>query len=292
VSALASEPAVGRAAVAPRRVAGRGPLAGLRTPRGITGLSNVVLVLAVGLIVPLFLRWGPLQQSGETLVGAGVGGHLLGTDEVGRDILARTLEGIRVDFVLAVIGVPVAAVLGTALGMLSAVSLFAGNLAQWLFNLLLGFPGVVMGIAVSIAIAPGETAICVAIVLVTIPTFGRQARLTTLGELSRDYVSAATVVGRSRTAIVTRHILPNVIDTVIVRLAPAVSQAIQLEGALSVVGLGIQPPSASLGEMIATGSEYLSSSPLYSLAPLAVVFVLILGLSLLGTALNRGMLRG
>jgi peptide/nickel transport system permease protein len=289
VSSLALDAAVGRAAA--RRAGGRGPLQGLRTPRGIAGLAIVALVLAAGLIVPLFLRWGPLAQSGETLVGAGVGGHLFGTDEVGRDILARVLQGIRIDAVLAAICVPVAAILGTALGMLGALSIRAGSAAQAVFNMLLGFPGVVMGIAVSIAIAPGETAIAVAIVLVTIPTFGRQARLTTMAELSRDYVSAATVVGRSRWAIVTEHILPNVLDTVIVRLAPAVSATIQIEGALSVVGLGIQPPQASLGGMIAAGSEYLSSSPLYSLVPLGVVFVLVLGLSLVGEALNRAMLR-
>jgi len=289
VSSLALDPAVGRAAA--RRRPGRGPLQGLRTPRGIAGLAIVSVVLVAGLIVPLLLRWGPLTQSGETLVGAGVGGHLLGTDEVGRDILARVLQGIRIDAVLAVICVPGAALLGTALGMLSALSLRAGSVAQSVFNLLLGFPGVVMGIAVSIAIAPGETAIAVAIVLVTIPTFGRQARLTTMAELSREYVSAATVLGRSRWAIVTEHILPNVLDTVIVRLAPAVSATIQIEGALSVVGLGIQLPQASLGGMIAAGSEYLSSSPLYSLAPLGVVFVLVLGLSLVGEALNRAMLR-
>ena len=292
MSALATDPAAGGPVPAvARRVRRRGPLAGLRTARGAIGLAIVVIVALAGLIVPLLLSHSPLQQSGATLVGAGVDGHLLGTDEVGRDILARTLQGIRIDLVLAAIGIPVAAVLGTGLGMLSAISLRAGGAAQWLFNLLLGFPGVVMGIAVSIAIAPGETAICVAIVLVTIPAFGRQARLTTLAEMSRDYVSAATVVGRTRWEIVTRHILPNVLDSLIVRLAPAVSAAIQLEGALSVVGLGIQPPQASLGEMIATGSQYLSNAPLYSLAPLGVVFVLVLGLSLLGSALNRGMLR-
>lgn len=274
-----------------RRARGRGPLQGLRTARGAAGLTIVLGVLLAGIIVPLFLAHGPLQQSGATLVGAGVGGHLLGTDEVGRDILARVLQGIRVDAVLAAIAVPVAAVLGTGLGMLTALSRGAGDLAQWLFNFLLGFPGVVMGIAVAIAIAPGETAICVAIVLVTIPTFGRQARVTTLAELSRDYVSAATVVGRSRRAIVVAHILPNVTDSIIVRLAPAVSQAILIEGSLSVVGLGIQPPKASLGEMIATGGQYLSSSPLYALAPLGVVFVLVLGLSLVAQALNRAMLR-
>jgi peptide/nickel transport system permease protein len=291
MSSLTLGPRV-RSRVGTRRSSrGRGPLQGLRTGRGATGLAIVALVLLAGLIVPLFLKYGALDQSGETLVGAGVGGHLFGTDEVGRDILARTLQGVRVDALLAVISVPVAAVLGTALGLASALSRRGGAAAQYLFNFLLGFPGVVMGIAVSIAIAPGVTAICVAIVLVTIPTFGRQARLTALGEMSRDYVSAATVVGRSRRAILVSHILPNVADSVIVRLAPAVSAVIQIEGALSVVGLGIQPPQASLGEMIATGSQYLSNAPLYALAPLGVVFVLVLGLSLVAGALNRAMLR-
>jgi peptide/nickel transport system permease protein len=291
VSSLALDPSVSPATRGGGVAGDRTPLAGLRTPRGAAGLTIVAIVLLAGIVVPLFLRYGPLQQSGETLVGAGVHGHLFGTDEVGRDILARTLQGVRVDALLAVIAVPVAAVLGTALGMASALSRRGGAAAQYLFNFLLGFPGVVMGIAVSIAIAPGVTAICVAIVLVTIPTFGRQARLTALAELSRDYVRAATVVGRSRRAIVVSHILPNVADSVIVRLAPAVSAVIQIEGALSVVGLGIQPPRASLGDMIATGSQYLSNAPLYALAPLGVVFLLVLGLSLVAGALNRAMLR-
>jgi peptide/nickel transport system permease protein len=290
VSSLALSESLGQR-LARGRGGARGPLRGLRTARGAVGLAIVVVILLGALIVPLFLRFSALQQSGLTLAGAGAGGHLLGTDEVGRDLFARVLQGVRVDALLAVIAVPVAAVLGTGLGMLSALSRRGGDAAQWLFNFLLGFPGVVMGIAVSIAIAPGETAIAVAIVLVTIPTFGRQARLTTLAELSRDYVSAARVVGRSDRAIVTAHILPNVLDTVIVRLAPAVSQVIQIEGALSVVGLGIQPPSASLGDLIATGSQYLSNAPLYSLAPLAVVFLLVLGLSMVGDSLNRAMLR-
>ena len=251
----------------------------------------MVLVLLAGLVIPLFLSFGPLQQSGQTLAGAGAGGHLFGTDEVGRDILARILQGIRVDALLAVVTVPVAAVLGTGLGMLGALSARGGGAAQWLFNLLLGFPGVVMGIAVSVAVAPGLLAIGVAIVLVTIPAFGRQARITTQAELSRDYVAAAVTVGRSRQAIVAVHILPNVVDSIIVRLAPAVSAVIQIEGALSVVGLGVQPPRASLGEMIAGGSQYLSEAPLYALAPLGTVFVLVLGLSLVSGALNRAMLR-
>lgn len=270
----------------------RSLLSGLRTPRGIAGVALTGLIVLCGLIVPLFLSWGPLQQSASSLAPAWTSSHLLGTDEVGRDILARVLAGIRLDSLLVIIAVPISAVLGTALGLLSAASAVAGNTAQWIFNLLLGFPGVVMGIAVSIAVAPGRTAIIVAMVLTTMPAFGRQARITTLGQLSRDYVAAARVAGTPRPEIITRHILPNVLDTVIVRIAPAVSQAVVLEGALSVVGLGIQPPQASLGQMIATGSQYLSNAPMYSLAPLAVVFLAVMGLSLTGDALNEAVLRG
>jgi peptide/nickel transport system permease protein len=287
---LGARPSVGQ----PGREAPRPPnryLAGLRSPRGITGAALVILILVAGFLMPVFLPYGPLQQSGATLVPPGTGGHLLGTDEVGRDILARVLAGIRVDALLAVVAVPVAAVAGTALGMLSGLNRIAGGLVQRLFDILLGFPGVVMGIAVGIAMSPGQNAVMVTIVLVSMPAFGRQARFTTQSQMQRDYVSAAVVADTPRWQIIVRHVLPNVADTVLVRMAVAVAHAIQVEGALSVVGLGIQPPQPSLGAMISGGSPYLSSSPLYSLAPVAVVFILILGCTLLADALNQAVLR-
>jgi peptide/nickel transport system permease protein len=266
-------------------------LAGFLSARGITGAALLILILLAGFMVPLFLPYGPLQQSAAALAPPGTGGHLLGTDEFGRDILARVLSGIRVDAFLAVVALPIAAVGGTALGMLSGLNRIAGGLVQRLFDILLGFPGVVMGVAVGIAMSPGQSAVIVTIVLIAMPAFGRQARLTTQSQLQRDYVSAAIVAGTPRWQIIIRHVLPNVADTVLVRAAVAVAHAIQVEGALSVVGLGIQPPQASLGVMISSGAPYLSSSPLYSLAPVAVVFVLILGCTVLADALNKAVLR-
>jgi peptide/nickel transport system permease protein len=287
---LGTDPAVAAPGpAAPRRRSRY--LTGLLSPRGMTGAALVILILLAGFVVPLFLPYGPVQQSAATLAPAGTGGHLLGTDELGRDILARVLAGIRVDALLAVVAVPIAAVIGTALGMLSGLNSFAGGLVQRVFDILLGFPGVVMGVAVGIAMSPGSNAVIVTIILVAIPAFGRQARLATLTQLSRDYVSAATVAGTPRWQIIVRHVLPNVADAVLVRAAAAVGQAIQVEGGLSVVGLGIQPPQASLGAMISTGASYLSSSPLYALVPVAVVFVLILGCTLLADALNKAVLR-
>lgn len=268
----------------------RGYRQALRSRRGMAGVAVILLVLAAGLLGPVLTGYGPLQQSSFTLAGPGTGGHLLGTDEVGRDILSRVLAGIRVDALLAAIGVPVAAVIGTALGLLSALSSAAGLTVQWLFSVLLGFPGVVMGIALSIAVAPGFKSVLLAVILVLVPGFGRQVRVTVTSEMAKDYVSAATVVGTSKRAIVASHILPNVMDTVVVRMALGIAATIQIEGALSVVGLGLQPPQASLGQMIASGSQYLTTSPLYSLAPVAVVLVLMIGSSMLASALNQAVL--
>ncbi|GLZ07527.1 ABC transporter permease [Actinomadura sp. NBRC 104412] len=265
-------------------------LAGLLSARGLTGLSLVALITLAGVIGPLLLPYGPLEQGPDALAPPG-GEHPLGTDEVGRDILARVLGGIRVDLLLALVAVPIAVVLGTGLGMLSVVNRLAGGAVQRFIDVLLGFPGVVLGVAIGIAMTPGFNAVWVTIVLVALPAFGRQARMATLGQLSRDYVSAARVLGTPRARIVVGHMLPNICDAVLVRAAVAVAQAIQIEGGLSVVGLGIQPPSPSLGSMIAGGSQYLSVSPMYSLASVIVVFVLVLGCTLIADALNKAVLR-
>ena len=280
-----------RTLAAQRSASRRSPLRGLRSPRGVVGLVLVSVFVLAGLIPPLFMTWGPLEQSAHALAPAFSSGHLLGSDEVGRDILARVLGGIRLDVVLVIIAIPISAVLGTLLGTLGAVNEVAGGAAQWVFNVLLGFPGVVLGVVVAIALAPGRSAVLVAMVLTTIPVFGRQARVTTLAQMSRDYVAAAVIAGTPRWEIVWRHVLPNVLDSVLVRMSPAVSQAIQLEAALSIVGLGLQPPAPSLGQMIANGSAYLQVLPTYSLAPVVAVFVAILGLSLIGDAMNDAMLR-
>jgi peptide/nickel transport system permease protein len=286
IAAVAAPPARSSRASARRRSR---YLGGLLSASGVTGCALVVIVVLAGLVLPALVQYGPLQQGADTLAPPGTG-HLLGTDEVGRDIFARVLAGIRIDSLLVLVAVPIAAVAGTALGMLSTTRALVGDVIQGIFGVLLGFPGVVMGVAISIALAPGERSVVLAIILVTTPMFGRQARVTTQAQLTREYVLAGTALGTSPAKILWVHVLPNVIDSVIVRAVVAASQAIQIEGALSVVGLGIQPPQASLGGLISDGSQYLSSSPLYSLAPIIVIFILCLGLTLIADALNEAVL--
>lgn len=282
--AAPAAPAVPRGGAAARY------LHALRSPKGVSGLVVLGVIVLLGLVGPLLLAAGPYTQSAEALA-ASSGGHLLGTDEVGRDILARILTGIRIDLLICLVAVPLSAICGTLLGLLGGLSRVLGETFQRVFDVLLGFPGIILGIAVSLVLGSGFTAIVVAIVLTTIPVFGRQARAALLTQLSRDYVVAATVVGVPRGRILLRHVLPNVVDSVITLVAVVMSTAVKIEGGLSVVGLGIQPPQPSLGAMISAGSKYVFQSPLYALVPVLLLAALVFALTLISDALNRAGLR-
>jgi peptide/nickel transport system permease protein len=262
----------------------------LRSPRGAAGLTVVLLVVLLAVFVPLFLPYGEYEQGIDALSGPS-GKHLLGTDEVGRDLLARLLAGTRVDLVITLIAVPISAAAGTLFGLLGMLSRFVGGAFQRVFDVLLGVPAVILGVAVAIAIAPGMKSVIVAIVLVTLPMFGRQAGSALASQLPLDYVAAAEVLGFPRRRVMLRHVLPNIIDAIFVRIAFTMAQAITIEGGLSVIGLGIQSPQSSLGSMIKGGSAYLLTTPLYALAPVGVVIILVVGYTMVSDALNQAVLR-
>jgi peptide/nickel transport system permease protein len=262
----------------------------LRSVKGAIGLGLVLLIVLISVLAPLVLPYGEYEQGPDALL-APTGSHLLGTDEVGRDLLARLLAGTRVDLVITLIAVPISAAAGTLLGLLGMLSRWAGALFQRLFDVLLGVPAVILGVAVAIAITPGMESVIIAIVLVTMPVFGRQAGSALAGQLPLDYVAAAEVLGFPRRRVMMRHVLPNIIDVIFVRIAVVMAQAITVEGGLSVIGLGIQSPQPSLGSMIKDGSAYLLDTPLYALMPVAVVVLLVVGYTMLSDALNQAVLR-
>jgi len=243
------------------------------------------------LIGPLLLPFDPTTQGPDALAAPGTGGHLLGTDEIGRDLFARLLSGTRVDLLVTIIAVPIATVVGTLLGLLDMVNGVLASIVQRIFEVLLGVPGIILGIGVAMVIAPGIVSVIIAIVLITAPLFGRQARNALLQQRSLDYVAAGEVLGYSRGRLVMRHILPNITDVVFVRFAMETARAITIEGSLSVIGLGIQSPQSSLGSMIEDGSGYLFDRPFYALAPVIVVVLLVFGCTILANALNKAVQR-
>jgi peptide/nickel transport system permease protein len=263
----------------------------LRYPETVAGLTIVTVLFAAGILAPWIAPYGVDAQSSDSFAGMS-SAHLLGTDEFGRDVFSRVLFGIRMDVVVAGLAVPAGVLLGTALGLLCGLHRYLDSVIQRAFDVMLAFTALVMGVAVSAtAIGPGLTAIVVTVVLVNVPLFGRLTRSAVRAQRSRDYVVAAEVIGARPGRVLLRHILPNSLDALIVQAALSLSMAVFIEGAMSFVGIGIRPPSPSLGALLRSSTNFLSQNPWYALGPIVVVTALVLGFNLIADGLNRGLLR-
>ncbi|MHB1533599.1 MAG: ABC transporter permease [Acidimicrobiales bacterium] len=262
----------------------------LRSARGLIGLGAVGLVTVIGIVGPFVAPFDPNAQ-GATTLGPPTLQHLLGTDELGRDLLSRVMDGIRVDLILAFVAVPVASVIGVTVGLLISTRRHLDTVVQRVFDVIFGFPGFILAVLLVEIVGEGLLAIVVTIVVFSIPLKGRITRNAVLQVRDREFVVASRVVGASPRRLLYRHVLPNIMDILIVQLALSMSFAVFIEGGLSFVGLGIQPPAPSLGNVLNEALPYLSIDPLYSIVPMVPIVLLIVGFNLIGDALNRGMLR-
>jgi peptide/nickel transport system permease protein len=262
----------------------------LRTPRGITGAALVGLLILLAVLAPVLAPGGYDAQGADALQ-PGSWPALFGTDELGRDILARSLYGLRTDLGLVGLAVPVSAAIGTLLGLAGFLSPALGTFLQRCLDVVLGFPSLILGISFALVLGAGWWALFVALVVYGLPAFGRLARASLLGQAQREYVHAAQVMGVPRSTIMVRHILPHALDPVIVQVAVGMVGGIFLESSLSIVGLGIQPPAPSLGALLNTGMRYMAAQHMYVLGPALLLLLLALGLVLISDALNEAVHR-
>lgn len=255
----------------------------------VAGGAIVAVVVVVALAAPLLATHDPnAQQLEQRLIGPGsAGGHLLGTDEFGRDVWSRLLYGARVSLQAGVIAVGVGAVGGLLLGLLG------GYLGGWVdmlvgrvFDILMSFPNILLALAIVAALGPSLRNTIVAIGIATIPRFGRVMRSAVISIRARDYVEAAEAIGSSSASVMIRHIMPNVLSPLIVVSTLGIATAILIEATLSFLGLGVPPPTPTWGSMINGGKQYLQLAPWIStFAGLATMFA-VLGFSLLGDGLR------
>lgn len=259
--------------------------AALLRGRGLAGVVLVGLVAAAGLLAPWLAPYAPDAQFPGASLLAPNADHLLGTDSVGRDILSRTLHGIRIDLLVIFLAVPAGAALGSLLGLASTRFALLDTVLQRAFDLILAFPTIILAIALTMVVGPGMWTIGTVIVLAEIPVFGRLTRTSVLTVEQAPYVEAARAVGASEGWILRRHVLLNSLEPLTVQLALAMSVGVFIEGAMSFLGLGITPPTPSLGSLIKEGTQNAYHSPLFVVGPLAVVVVLVLGLLLISQAL-------
>ena len=247
----------------------------------------MLLAILVALAAPLLAPYDPLAQNlGNTLARPGRA-HLLGTDNVGRDVLSRVIWGTRVSLVAGLVSVALAVVAGTLLGILAGY--FGGRVDGFVMRLMdavLSFPPLVLALALGAVLGAGLTGVLLALGVVYTPTFARLMRGQVLSIEARDYVDAARALGASGGRVAWRHVVPNAINPIIVQASLSVAFAILAEASLSFLGLGIQPPQASWGSMINAGRGYLQQAPWIVFGPGGALFVTVVGLNFVGDAVR------
>ena len=251
------------------------------------GALVMVLAVLVALAAPLLAPYDPLAQNlGNTLAAPGRA-HLLGTDNVGRDVLSRVIWGTRVSLVAGLVSVVLAVCAGSVLGVVAG---YCGGridgVVMRVMDAVLSFPPLVLALALGAVLGAGLGGVLLALGVVYTPTFARLMRGQVLTITARDYVDAARALGASGWRVAARHVVPNAINPIIVQASLSVAFAILAEASLSFLGLGIQPPQASWGSMINAGRGYLQQAPWIVFGPGAALFLTVVGLNFVGDAVR------
>ncbi|MEI6097561.1 MAG: ABC transporter permease [Alphaproteobacteria bacterium] len=258
------------------------------TPKGLIGLVLVALIALVGILAPVLLDPALATKMYMTArLQPPSAAHLLGTDQLGRDLAVRVLMGARTSLEIAVVAVVISVLLGLPLGMISG---YAGggvdNVLMRLVDTLLAFPALLLALTISAVLGPNIQNTTIAIGVAFTPYLARIIRGEALRVAQMPYVEAARAAGTTNLAMLGRHILPNILPVVIVQATISLAFAILAEAGLSFLGLGTQPPAASWGLMIQASRDYLEKAPWTGLVPGAAVALTVLGLNMFGDVLR------
>jgi ABC-type dipeptide/oligopeptide/nickel transport system permease subunit len=258
-----------------------------RNRLALVGLALVAVLLGAAAFAPWLAPRDPAKQSLIEKRARPGAKYLLGADEFGRDILSRVIYGTRVALLVGTVSVLIAFTIGLSLGSLAG---FAGGWTDTLImramEILLAFPYLLLAIAVVSALGPGVLNTTIAVGIWGAPTVVRLVRGSVLTLRESEYVAAARALGASGPGLVARHVLPNLMPTVIVYATLFMANAILVEAALSFLGLGVQPPTASWGLMVSTGRDLLLVAPHVATIPGVAIMVAVLGFNLLGDGLR------
>jgi peptide/nickel transport system permease protein len=255
-------------------------------PLAACGLVAILLLALAAIFAPVVAPHDPTSQPG-TRFGSPSREYLMGTDELGRDVLSRVIYGARASMLVGVTAVTIALVIGGFLGIVAAYNLgYPDNLIMGVMDVLFAFPPLILILAVSAAVGPSLVTATLVIGLVYAPRFARIARGPALAVMQEQYVEAARVVGVSSWRIILRHLLPNVAAPLIILTSLSVSTAILTEATLSFLGLGVQPPTPSWGVMLADARSYMVLSPWVAIFPGLAIMIAVLAFNLLGDDLR------
>ena len=251
------------------------------------GFVVTAALLATAAVSFVYTPRDPLEMS---IIGRLQGpsvGHLLGTDQFGRDLLSRIMTGAVTSILVGVIAVGIGMGIGVALGMLSGY--FGGWLDEGFMRLMdavQGFPAILSALLISAVFRPSTAISMVAIGVAFLPVFARLTRGSFLELRDRDFVHAARALGAGDAALIGRHILPNTLSPLIVQATISFPVAILAEAGLAYLGLGTQPPHPSWGLMLRESQAFLGMNPWFAIFPGGAIALTVLGLNLLGDGLR------
>jgi len=260
---------------------------------GVTGLVLLAIMLLCAILAPQIAPQDPLTQDlrnrfcPPVWAEGGSRDHIFGTDELGRDVLSRTIFGARVSLTLGFTSATISLVIGTAMGVIAGYR-GAGldSIVMRVADIQLSMPFYVIGIAVVAALGPGFRNLLILLSLWGWTFYGRIARGEVLTAREEDYIHAARVIGAGELRIMFRHILPNILSPLIVIWTLSIATMILAESGLSYLGLGIRPPTPSWGIMLSRGQRHLATAWWLSIFPGLALMVTILSINLVGDALR------
>lgn len=266
----------------------RGWLRFKRNRLALLGLAIVVALVLVAALAPLIAPHDPYAQNlARRLLPPGAPGHLLGTDEFGRDILSRLVYGARITLyivaLVAVIAAPIGLIVGTAAGYLGG---WVDAALMRVTDVFLAFPSLILALAFVAALGPGIENAVIAIALTSWPPYARIARAETLTIRNSDYIAAARLQGAGTGRILARHVMPLCLSSLTVRVTLDMAGIILTAAGLGFLGLGAQPPLAEWGAMVSSGRRYILDQWWVATIPGIAIFVVSLAFNLLGDGLR------
>jgi len=251
------------------------------------GVAVISIFIVIAILAPLIAPYPPEEQELSQRLAPPSLFHPMGRDDFGRDILSRAIYGVRVSILVGIVVVGISAVIGVILGLIAGY--FGGFLDELLMrivDILLAFPGILLAIAIVAVLGPGLKNLLLALSLIGWVSYARLTRGQVLKIKELEYIEAARAIGAGNLRILFRHLLPNVIPPVIIQATLGIAGVIIAEASLSFLGLGVPPPSPSLGGMLSEGLSHLIDAPHLTIFPGLMISLLVLAFNFLGDGLR------
>lgn len=262
----------------------------IRQPRGAASLAFIGALILVAVLAPILAPYSPIEQGSPILQPPLSEGHLLGTDDVGRDVLSRLIHGTRSSLIASGLAVGIALLIGFPIGLIGGY--FGGwvdAIVMRVVDTLLSFPAIILAIGITAVLGPSLTNSMIAVGVVFSPSIARLIRAQILSVKEELYVDAARSFGSSGGHLIRRHLIPNAIQPVLVQASLLLAAALIAEASLSFLGLGVQPPNPSWGAMLARAYTFIRQEPLQMITPGLAIAATAMAFNVLGDAVQTAL---